>query len=174
MSTQPHNSSNTPPPDPLAVALAKLDPTSHGFDWNALMFAAGRASKSRALLFWRIATGACALAACAFALAYFTQTPTGPERIVYVERPSAKAAPLAAPDLPPGAGPAALEPLPPPPKPAPISEAPTLGEPLEWSFDLPPEQGAAVRWLTTRNEVLTVGLGVLPDNGRKVFAPSGK
>ena len=67
---------NTPPPnapDPLAVALAKLDPAPHGFDWNALMFAAGRASKWRALAFWRAATAGCALAACGFAFAYFTR-----------------------------------------------------------------------------------------------------
>ncbi len=65
---------NTPnAPDPLAVALAKLDPAPHGFEWNALMFAAGRASKARALLFWRVVAGTCALAACGFAFAYFTR-----------------------------------------------------------------------------------------------------
>ena len=67
---------NTPPPaapDPLAVALSKLDPAPHGFEWNALMFAAGRASKARALLFWRVVAGTCALAACGFALAYFAR-----------------------------------------------------------------------------------------------------
>ena len=72
MNTVPH----TPPPnapDPLAVALSKLDPAPHGFEWNALMFAAGRASKARALMFWRVVAGACALAACGFALAYFTR-----------------------------------------------------------------------------------------------------
>ncbi|MBN9122303.1 MAG: hypothetical protein J0I06_24715 [Planctomycetes bacterium] len=72
MNTEPNNP-NPPPPDPLAVALSKLDPAPHGFDWNALMFAAGRASKARELLFWRVAAGVCALAACGFALAYFAK-----------------------------------------------------------------------------------------------------
>ena len=72
MNTAPNN---PPPnaPDPLAVALSKLDPAPHGFDWNALMFAAGRASKARALLFWQVTSAVCALAACGFALAYFTR-----------------------------------------------------------------------------------------------------
>ena len=67
---------NTPPPaapDPLAVALSTLDPAPHGFEWHALMVAAGRASKARALLFWRVVAGTCALAACGFALAYFAR-----------------------------------------------------------------------------------------------------
>ncbi len=68
---------NTPTPnnapDPLAVALSKLDPAPHGFEWNALMFAAGRASKARALLFWQIATAVCALTAAGFAYAYFAR-----------------------------------------------------------------------------------------------------
>lgn len=83
---------NTPPPnrppgapDPLAVALAKLDPAPHGFEWNALMFAAGRASKARALLFWRVAAAACAAVAVGFAVAYFTRPPVVVERVVHVE-----------------------------------------------------------------------------------------
>ncbi|MFM8273550.1 MAG: hypothetical protein ACKODX_14655 [Gemmata sp.] len=88
-----------PPPDPLAVALAKLDPAPHGFDRSALMFAAGRESKARALLFWRVATGVCAVVAAGFAAAYFTRPPVVVERprVVYVERP--------APALPPGVEP---------------------------------------------------------------------
>ena len=72
MKTPPTNPP-PPAPDPLAVALSKLDPAPHGFEWHALMFAAGRASKARALLFWRVTAGACALAACGFALAYFAR-----------------------------------------------------------------------------------------------------
>ena len=67
MSTRP-NHPPPPPPDALAVALAKLDPAPHGFDWNALMFAAGRASKARALAFWRAAAGLFALLALFLAL----------------------------------------------------------------------------------------------------------
>ena len=69
MKTPPHNPP-PPAPDPLAVALSKLDPAPHGFEWNALMFAAGRASKARALMFWRAAAGLCALVALALALAF--------------------------------------------------------------------------------------------------------
>ncbi len=42
-----------PAPDPLAVALSRLEPAPHGFDRDALMFAAGRATKERAINFWR-------------------------------------------------------------------------------------------------------------------------
>ena len=48
MNTPSTNPSNAP--DPLAVALSKLDPAPHGFDYNALMFAAGRESKARVTL----------------------------------------------------------------------------------------------------------------------------
>jgi hypothetical protein len=171
MNTQPNNPPNgPPPPDPLAVALSKLDPAPHGFDWNALMFAAGRASKTRALVFWRIAAGVGALAAFAFAFAYFTQPPTVTERVVFVERPATRSAQpvVAAPTPVPGAQPA------PELLPQPLPTTPTPPEsfaPPEWSFDPPPDQGAAARWFNMRNEVLTVGLSVLPDNGRKVSAP---
>jgi hypothetical protein len=102
-------------PDPLAVALSKLDPAPHGFDWNALMFAAGRASKTRALTFWKAAAGVCALVAAGFAVAFFTrpQVATERERVIYVERAPEKPAdpppPVAAVPVPepaPGAKPA--------------------------------------------------------------------
>lgn len=68
----------TPPdsplaPDPLAVALSKLDPAPHGFDRDALMFAAGRASKARALTFWKSLAIAALLAAGFFAVLYLTR-----------------------------------------------------------------------------------------------------
>jgi type VI protein secretion system component VasF len=67
--------SNNPPnaPDPLAVALSKLDPAPHGLEWNALMFAAGRESKARALTFWKAVAIICALLACTFAFLYFSR-----------------------------------------------------------------------------------------------------
>ncbi len=73
MSTPEHNPP-PPDPDPLAVALAKLEPAPHGFEWNALMFAAGQASKSRALIFWRTVALGCALLASGLAYAYFTRS----------------------------------------------------------------------------------------------------
>ena len=59
-------------PDPLAVALSKLDPAPHGFDRDALMFAAGRESKVGAIAFWQIVSAVTSLAAVAFAYLYFT------------------------------------------------------------------------------------------------------
>jgi hypothetical protein len=70
-SDTPRRPEPPPGPDPLAVALARLEPAPHGIEWNALMFAAGRASKARALLFWKVAAGVCALAAVGFAAACF-------------------------------------------------------------------------------------------------------
>lgn len=69
MNTPPDNSKPPNAPDPLAVALSKLDPAPHGFEWNALMFAAGRASKARTILFWQLVAGACALTAAGLAVA---------------------------------------------------------------------------------------------------------
>lgn len=158
-----HPDPNHPPPapDPLAVALSKLDPAPHGFDWNALMFAAGRESKARALLFWRVATGVCALVACGLAVALFLRPePAVVERPVYVERVAPAPAPPVAPvgEAPaPGTG---AEPAKPP-----AAEVPP------WSDAPPPTQGAAARWFHLRNDVLTVGLGVLPDSGPKMSGP---
>jgi hypothetical protein len=71
MNTPPN--SPPPAPDPLAVALSKLEPAPHGFEWNGLMFAAGQASKARALAFWRAVALVFALLAGGFAFAYFTR-----------------------------------------------------------------------------------------------------
>lgn len=59
-------------PDPLAVALSKLDPAPHGFDRDALMFAAGRESKAGVIAFWQIVSGVASIAAGVFAYLYFT------------------------------------------------------------------------------------------------------
>jgi hypothetical protein len=64
---------NPPNPDPLAVALSKLEPTPHGLEWNQLMFAAGQASKMRLVNFWRIVALFWALIACGFVFAYFAR-----------------------------------------------------------------------------------------------------
>ncbi len=85
---------NHPPnaPDPLAVALAKLDPSPHGFEWNSFMFAAGRESKARALTFWRTVSGVLAVIAGGLALALFAR----PSVPVYVDRvvPTPSASPI--------------------------------------------------------------------------------
>jgi hypothetical protein len=61
-----------PPPDPLAVALSKLDPAPHGFNRDVFMFEAGRESKARALAFWQALAACTSLAASVFAYLYFT------------------------------------------------------------------------------------------------------
>lgn len=71
-----------PAPDPLGKALANLDPAPPGFDRDALMFAAGQASKLNALFFWRTAAALAAAAAVAFAALYFTR----PTKVEYLER----------------------------------------------------------------------------------------
>jgi hypothetical protein len=70
-----------PPPDPLAVALSKLDPAPHGFDRDALMFAAGQTSKLGALWFWKC-VAALALAASGALAALYLSRPVKTE-IVY-------------------------------------------------------------------------------------------
>jgi hypothetical protein len=62
-------------PDPLAIALSKLDPAPHGFNRDALMFAAGRESKAWSIKFWQVLAAVAVLAAGAFAYLYFTHSP---------------------------------------------------------------------------------------------------
>ena len=62
-----------PPPDPLAVALSKLDPAPHGFDRDALMFAAGQTSKLGALWFWKCVAALALVAAGALAALYINR-----------------------------------------------------------------------------------------------------
>jgi len=69
-------------PDPLAVALSKLDPSPHGFNRDTLMFSAGQASKLNALAFWRATAAIAIIAAGVFATLYFTR----PTKIEYFER----------------------------------------------------------------------------------------
>lgn len=144
-------------PDPLAVALAQLDPSPHGFDWNSLMFAAGRESKARALLFWRVIAGVLGVAALGLAATLVLQpTPQPVERIVYVERhtPAPPKTEVTAPQVPTPTR---------KPEPAPA-----------WADSPAPEPGAAARWFGVRNEVLTVGLSALPDPGPQAPPPGEK
>ena len=73
MTTDDATPETPPPPDPLAIALSKLDPAPHGFDRDGLVFAAGRESKM-----WLI--GFCALGhhchdpRVTFAALYFLRT----------------------------------------------------------------------------------------------------
>lgn len=73
MKDLPPNADSPPPPDPLAVALSKLDPAPHGFNRDALMFAAGQASKWRLVTLWRAIAVIAIVVAALFATLYFTQ-----------------------------------------------------------------------------------------------------
>ena len=75
MSDPAPNAAGPPPPDPLAVALSKLDPAPHGFNRDALMFAAGQTSKLGALVFWQWVAGIAVAAAVAFAGLYYFGPP---------------------------------------------------------------------------------------------------
>ncbi|MCE9564142.1 MAG: hypothetical protein K8U57_19025 [Planctomycetes bacterium] len=80
-----HATTNPDPasaPDPLAIALSKLDPSPHGFNRDSLMFAAGQTSKLNALLFWRATAAIAIVTAGVFATLYFTR----PTKIEYHER----------------------------------------------------------------------------------------
>jgi hypothetical protein len=79
----PDPGSPPPAPDPLAVALSRLDPAPHGFDRDALMFAAGRETKARVVSLWKGLAAAALLAAVTFATLYFTR----PTKVVYIDRP---------------------------------------------------------------------------------------
>ena len=83
--SEPVPTPGTPPPapDPLAVALSKLDPAPHGFDRDALMFAAGASSKWWLLTFWRAVAAVALVAAGLFATLYFTR----PTKVEMIEPP---------------------------------------------------------------------------------------
>jgi hypothetical protein len=79
----------TPPrPDPLAVALSRLDPAPHGFDRDALLCAAGRESKLRLVNLWRVLAALAMAVAVVFATLYFTR----PAKSDFSDRPALRAA----------------------------------------------------------------------------------
>ncbi|HVL15804.1 MAG TPA: hypothetical protein VM529_24750 [Gemmata sp.] len=82
--SEPAPNAAPPPPDPLAVALSKLDPAPHGFDRDALMFAAGQSSKLGVLAFWKWTAGVAAAAAIVFAGLYFFTPP----KVKFAEPPA--------------------------------------------------------------------------------------
>jgi hypothetical protein len=62
-------------PDPLAIALSKLDPAPHGFDRDALMFAAGRESKVWIIKCWQVLAAGASVVAVVLGYLYFTRVP---------------------------------------------------------------------------------------------------
>jgi len=82
MRDEPATPDTPPQPDPLAVALSRLDPAPHGFDRDALLFAAGRESKLRLVNLWRVIAALAMVLAVVFATLYFTRSAKndGPDR----------------------------------------------------------------------------------------------
>jgi hypothetical protein len=156
MSDQPHDVTRPPhpPPDPLAAALATLDPAPPAIDRDRLMFQAGAASRAPVIRLWQLTAGF--LAAMGFTAGMFFRPPAVVERVVYVEKSAA-----------PDPGQTAPPAEPPQPTPAQPESAPSAApEPLAVLPRAAGPAGDAARWLRLRNEVLSVGLGVLPDHGR--------
>lgn len=141
--------------DPLARALAKLRPAPAGVDARNLLFLAGQAARERAVAFWRrafLAQLVLLVALGGWAALHFSQsgaaeqqTPTVRERIVYVDRRTGERV------SPPEEAP--------PPRPAPAEYSP----PPELAQQPPSDLG---EYLRVRREVLTAGLGLLPDTQR--------
>jgi hypothetical protein len=142
------------PTDPLARALAALRPAHPGLDERVLLYRAGQAAAGRELSMWRwvvalqfgllllVGGGAAVLFARLDALDRMTPAPV------------AQPAPGRVPDPRPP-GPEAAPPPPPAPSPTPAAEFAGPGVVVDELAD----------YLRQRREVMTAGLGVLPDTG---------
>lgn len=148
--------------DPLTRALAKLRPAPARVDARNLLFLAGQAARDRTVTFWRRAfltqVGLLVLVGCV-AVLHFVQLdaieqqapPTVRDRIVYVDRRTGER--ISKPEQAP------------PPRPAPsdCSPLPELAHQTPSAVDLG-------EYLRVRREVLTAGLGLLPDAERAPVA----
>ncbi len=151
--------------DPLARSLAKLRPAPAGVDANRLLFEAGRVARDRDVAFWRRASLAQFVLMVAFGCAatvFLVRQANTPPQVEYVrvevpseppapppDRPEVAPLPRTAPDLPPGYPPAGL-----------IAADRTATDP-----------DALAEYLRIRREVLTAGLGLLPDARPQPTAP---
>lgn len=148
------------PPDPLAVALANLEPAPVAVNRDRLMFAAGAASRGNVIRLWQFTAGILAAAGFAAGGMYFSR-PT----VVYMPPAS-----YPAPREPERYEPEAQKPDPPPPEPEPRPAESAPGPNTGFLFT--PMTGGptpgAMGWLQMRNDVLTGGLGMLPDPNKPV------
>jgi hypothetical protein len=169
----PETGGLTPPaqPDPLAEALADLEPAPPELNRDRLMFAAGAESRRPVVRLWQATAGFMVAVGYAAGM-YFPLSPkaapTPPERVVYVDR------------LVPA--PASAEPPAPAPAPTPEPTAAPSAEPDHQLTSVPsalpyfyqPEEGGPAHWFRLRNDILTAGLGLLPDSGRRFDMPGTK
>jgi hypothetical protein len=150
--------------DPLARALAKLRPAPARVDARNLLFLAGQAARDRTVTFWRRAFMAqmvvLVVVGC-LAVLHFVQLdaieqqapPTVRERIVYVDRRTGER--ISKPEEAPPPRPASSD----------YAPAPELAHQTPNAADLG-------EYLRVRREVLTAGLGLLPDTIRAPAAPA--
>jgi hypothetical protein len=164
MSRDPDPVSLPPPgrPDPLVVALRRLEPTPAELRRDRLMYSAGAESRTSVIRLWQLTAGF--MAAVGFAAGLYSRSPSVVDRVVYIDRDSGPATPAALPPLEGGTTtpPVIQEPRPvAPSQPLPGSVAPetTPGANLAEYFQI-------------RNDVLLGGLGGLPDPGPQPPLPS--
>lgn len=82
------------PPDPLAVALAKLDPAPPRIDRDRLMFQAGAESRRGVIRLWQFTAGILAAVGFAAGARMYLRPPVVVERVVLVEREPATQMPV--------------------------------------------------------------------------------
>ena len=149
-----------PPDDPLARALAKLAPAPADLATPDFLFAAGRASESRRVAFWRrLCLGQTALG-CAGAALFAGWAASPAERVPVT--PEFVAVPAVVELAPP---PREFEP------PSTSTVAPT-GFAVKPGGD-EPTLDERVRWLRVRNDVLAAGLTMMPEAVPPPRPPAG-
>jgi hypothetical protein len=171
LSGPPRNPGGLPPPgppDPLAAALARLEPAAPALNRDRMMFTAGAASRTTVIRLWQFAAGFMTF------VGFFAGMNYADRSVVQADHP-APAAPGVAHDPtpavpPPLPAPPQGEPTPAPP-PDPADASPTTPGDTYFYFTAPP--GSPAAWIQMRNDVLTGGLGVLPDPGRSP-GPAGR
>lgn len=152
------------PPDPVARALAALEPAPARLNRDRLMFQAGAESRRTVIRLWQATAGF--LAAMGFAAGMYCRGPS----VVYIERePTSQVSPAMSLGSPqagaaasPGVSAGTNDGVPATPEDP--SSAPDRNQtlpPTEPPLDL-------IGWLELRNDVLSGGLGVLPDRGRQL------
>jgi hypothetical protein len=108
MSREPDNVTDLPPPgppDPLARALARLEPATAHLDRDRLMFQAGAESRRAVIRLWQFTAGVLAAVGFAAGARVYFYEPETVEKIVYIEReapagPEVAQPPREAPTLP--------------------------------------------------------------------------
>lgn len=150
-------------PDPLAAALSQLEPAPARLDRDRLMYRAGAESRRWVVRLWQATAGFLAALGFAAGAQVYLRPPVVVERVVYVEKEPAKADPQGDSRLAPAPAPQPAPEAPPPA--ALVPEAPASYQPPAYHRGEP--AGDMATYYQLRNDVLTGGLGLLPDPGRQ-------